>query len=172
MNPGSQVAIDGKATTMASSATSATLKGSTPRNTVPIVRWRSRLFTTKMFIPTGGLIKPICTTITMMMPNQTGSKPSAVTTGKKSGTVRRSNERAPGADSRALGRGEDTGIDPADHDEEQQDHRPYAPDRFEAQRPGAALARRAGPRIAPGHPRDGEAQEQRRHDARKNSGSE
>src|SRR6058998_3905520 len=82
MNPGSQVAIDGKPTTIASSATSATLKGSTPRNTVPIARWRSRLFTTKMFIPTGGLIKPIWTTITTMIPNQIGSNPSAVMTGK------------------------------------------------------------------------------------------
>src|SRR2546422_1681418 len=89
MKPGSQVARRGKATMMASSATSATLKGSTPRNTVPIVRWRSRLFTTKMFIPTGGLIKPIWTTITTMIPNQIGSNPSAVTTGKNSGTVRR-----------------------------------------------------------------------------------
>ena len=28
-----------------------------------------------MFIPTGGLMRPISTTHTMMMPNQTGSKP-------------------------------------------------------------------------------------------------
>ena len=42
-----------------------------------------------MFIPTGGLIKPIWTTITTMIPNQIGSNPSVVTTGKNSGTVRR-----------------------------------------------------------------------------------
>src|SRR2546430_11968175 len=52
MNPGSQVATEGKATTIASSPTTATLKRSTPPNTVPIGRWRSRLFTTTMFIPT------------------------------------------------------------------------------------------------------------------------
>src|SRR5258706_7475490 len=67
INPGSQVASWGKATMMASSATSATLNGITPRNTVPIVRWRSRLFTTKMFIPTGGPMRPDFTTITIMM---------------------------------------------------------------------------------------------------------
>ena len=46
------------------------------------------------------------------------------------------------------------------------------PDRLEPRRPGAALARGAGPRIAPGHPRDGEAEQPRRHDARQNAGRE
>ena len=32
-----------------------------------------RFFTTKMFIPTGGLIMPICTTITTRIPNQIAS---------------------------------------------------------------------------------------------------
>src|SRR5258708_116024 len=192
MNPGSQVAICGTATTIASSAMSATLKGSTPRNTVPIVRWRSRLFTTKMFIPTGGLMSPNCTTITVDMPDPTESKPEAVATGKKKGRLRggekvvdrnakeprpggpgargRDPERAPGAGARALGRGKNAGGDPADHDKEQQAHRPDEPHRLEPHRPGAALPRRAGLRLAPGHPHDGEAQEHRRHDARQEAG--
>ena len=38
---------------------------------------------TKMFMPTGGVIRPSSTVITMMMPNQIGSKPSAMITGKR-----------------------------------------------------------------------------------------
>jgi len=76
------------------------------------------------------------------------------------------------SDSCAFGRSEHAGVDPADHDEEQQYHRPDVPDRLEPHRPGAALARGAGQRIAPGHPRDGEAEEPRRHDARQNAGRE
>ena len=49
------------------------MNGVTPRKTVAIETCRSRFFTTKMFMPTGGLISPICTTITTMMPNQIGS---------------------------------------------------------------------------------------------------
>ena len=40
-------------------------------------------------MPTGGLIRPISTTMTMTMPNQIGSKPSPTTSGKKIGTVSR-----------------------------------------------------------------------------------
>ena len=43
---------------------------------------------TKMFMPTGGWIRPSSTVITMMTPNQIGSKPSALITGKMIGTVR------------------------------------------------------------------------------------
>ena len=49
----------------------------------------SMLLTTNMFMPTGGLIRPICTTTTMMMPNHTGSKPRCTTSGKNTGTVSR-----------------------------------------------------------------------------------
>ena len=45
------------------------------------------LDSTKMFMPTGGVIRLISITQTTRMPNQTGSKPSAVTSGKKIGTV-------------------------------------------------------------------------------------
>ena len=40
-----------------------------------------------MFMPTGGEISPTCTTNTISTPNQTGSKPSWVTTGKNTGIV-------------------------------------------------------------------------------------
>ena len=43
---------------------------------------------TKMFMPTGGWIRPSSTVITMMTPNQIGSKPSAMMTGNTIGTVR------------------------------------------------------------------------------------
>ena len=43
---------------------------------------------TNTFIPTGGWISPSSTVMTMMTPNQIGSKPSAVTAGKMIGTVR------------------------------------------------------------------------------------
>ena len=43
---------------------------------------------TNTFMPTGGWMRPSSTVMTMMMPNQIGSKPSAVTTGKTIGTVR------------------------------------------------------------------------------------
>jgi len=43
---------------------------------------------TKTFMPTGGWIRPSSTVMTMMTPNQIGSKPSAVTSGKMIGTVR------------------------------------------------------------------------------------
>ena len=46
------------------------------------------LLITNTFMPTGGWISPSSTVITMMTPNQIGSKPSAVITGKMIGTVR------------------------------------------------------------------------------------
>src|SRR5262249_45323322 len=46
------------------------------------------LFMTNTIIPTGGWISPSSTVITMMTPNQIGSKPSSLITGKMIGTVR------------------------------------------------------------------------------------
>ena len=46
------------------------------------------LFITNTFIPTGGWINPSSTVITMMTPNQIGSKPRCVMTGKIIGMVR------------------------------------------------------------------------------------
>ena len=46
------------------------------------------LFITNTFIPTGGWISPSSTVITMMTPNQIGSKPRCVMTGKIIGMVR------------------------------------------------------------------------------------
>ena len=40
-----------------------------------------------MFMPTGGLMSPISTTQTMMMPNHTGSRPRCTITGKNTGMV-------------------------------------------------------------------------------------
>ena len=43
---------------------------------------------TKTFMPTGGVMRPSSTVMTIMTPNQIGSKPSCVTTGKTMGTSR------------------------------------------------------------------------------------
>ena len=40
------------------------------------------LLITKMFMPTGGWMRPSSTVMTMMTPNQIGSKPSSLMTGK------------------------------------------------------------------------------------------
>ena len=45
------------------------------------------LRTTNMFMPTGGLIRPIITTKTRTIPNHTGSKPKLTTKGKNTGSV-------------------------------------------------------------------------------------
>src|SRR2546425_5905628 len=74
---------------MARRMTSAHMNGITPLNTVPVDTSGSRVLSTNMFIPTGGLINPISTTQTMMMPNQTGSNPSCTMTGKNTGMVSR-----------------------------------------------------------------------------------
>ena len=57
--------------------------------TVPVGTCGSSVFSTKRFIPTGGLMRPISTTTTIRMPNQIGSTPRLTTSGKKIGTVRR-----------------------------------------------------------------------------------
>src|SRR5690606_18351772 len=66
---------------------SATMKGITPRKTVPVDTDGNRVFRTKRFIPTGGLMRPISTTTTIRMPNQTGSNPSCRMTGRNTGMV-------------------------------------------------------------------------------------
>ena len=63
------------------------MNGMTPRKTVPVVTSGSSVLRTNRFMPTGGLMSPISTTQTMMMPNQTGSKPRCTTTGKNTGIV-------------------------------------------------------------------------------------
>ena len=45
-----------------------------------------RFWMTKRFRPTGGVMKPISSQTTMMMPNQTGSKPRPVMRGKRMGS--------------------------------------------------------------------------------------
>src|SRR6185436_15822257 len=86
---GSQRDSHGNATRMASRMTSAHMKGSTPLNTVPVLTSGRSVRSTNMFMPTGGLMRPISTTHTMMMPNQMGSNPSCTITGKNTGIVSR-----------------------------------------------------------------------------------
>src|SRR5216117_3130535 len=85
---GSHREIAGNATRMARRTTSAHMNGMTPLKMVPVETSGRRVLSTNMFIPTGGLISPISTTHTMMMPNQTGSNPRCTMTGKKTGMVR------------------------------------------------------------------------------------
>ena len=62
--------------------------GSTPLKMVVKLTSLTTLLITNTFMPTGGWIRPSSTVMTMITPNQIGSKPSAVTTGKMIGTVR------------------------------------------------------------------------------------
>src|SRR3954463_13367835 len=88
MRCGNQVAIAGMATRMARRMRSVTTNGSTPTKIVDMLTSLMTLLMTNTFMPTGGWIRPSSTVITMMIPNQIGSKPSAVTTGNTIGTVR------------------------------------------------------------------------------------
>ena len=58
------------------------MKGRTPLKIVVKLTSLTAVLMTKTFMPTGGWIRPSSTVMTMMIPNQTGSKPIAVTTGK------------------------------------------------------------------------------------------
>src|SRR5215831_15164616 len=88
MCDGNHRASIGKTISMTSRIRSVMMNGSTPMKMVEKLTSGITLLMTKTFIPTGGWIKPSSTVITMMTPNQIGSKPSAVTTGKMIGTVR------------------------------------------------------------------------------------
>ena len=70
-----------------SATTSATTNSHTPRKICGSDTSFSSAFSTNRFMPTGGLIRPICTTSTISTPNQTGSKPRLTTIGKNTGTV-------------------------------------------------------------------------------------
>src|ERR1700754_952057 len=85
---GSQVASSGNTTRITSRIRSVTTNGSTPTKIVDISTSLMTLLITNTFMPTGGWINPSSTVITMITPNQIGSKPSAVTTGNTIGTVR------------------------------------------------------------------------------------
>ena len=62
-------------------------KGHTPLKMVQISTSLSTVLTMKTFIPMGGVISPISTTMMITMPNQIGSTPSESTIGKNTGTV-------------------------------------------------------------------------------------
>src|SRR5207253_4524079 len=85
---GSQRAMIGKAIRITRRMMSVTTNGSTPLKMVEKLTSWITLLITNTFMPTGGWISPSSTVITMITPNQIGSKPSAVTTGKMIGTVR------------------------------------------------------------------------------------
>src|SRR5580693_7793434 len=88
MCDGSQSAKIGNAIKITSRIRSVRMNGSTPRKMVENVTSCTTLLITNTFMPTGGWISPSSTVITIMTPNQIGSKPSAVITGKMIGTVR------------------------------------------------------------------------------------
>src|SRR5580765_2144494 len=85
---GSQVASSGKAIRMTSRTRSVATNGITPRKIVENDTSLTTLLMTKTFMPTGGWIRPSSTVITIMTPNQIGSKPRCMITGKMIGTVR------------------------------------------------------------------------------------
>ena len=71
----------GKATKMPNRITSETIKGATPRNMSLSLMCGAIALMTKIFIPIGGVIKPSSTVNTAIIPNQTGSNPSATMMG-------------------------------------------------------------------------------------------
>ena len=75
--------ICGNITTNTSTVSSAMQKGNTPRNMVDKGTVFDRPRMTNTLIPIGGVIRASSTTITTTTPNQIGSKPNAVTMGKK-----------------------------------------------------------------------------------------
>src|SRR5258708_36294659 len=81
-------AMIGNAIKIASRTRSVTMNGNTPLKIVAKLTSLTTLLMTKTFIPTGGWMSPSSTVITMMTPNQIGSKPSVLMTGKMIGTVR------------------------------------------------------------------------------------
>src|SRR5882762_6520710 len=85
---GSQVASSGNAIRITRRTRSVRTKGITPLKMVAKETSFTTLLMTKTFMPTGGWMRPSSTVITMMTPNQIGSKPSCITTGKMIGTVR------------------------------------------------------------------------------------
>ena len=88
MRCGSQVASIGNAIRITSRTRSVATNGITPLKMVANDTSLTTLLITNTFMPTGGWIRPSSTVITMMTPNQIGSKPRWVTTGKMIGTVR------------------------------------------------------------------------------------
>ena len=74
---GSQVASSGKVMRITSRTRSVTTKGITPLKMVENYTSWTTLLMTKTFMPTGGWMRPSSTVMTMMTPNQIGSKPSA-----------------------------------------------------------------------------------------------
>src|SRR5712672_352059 len=88
MRCGSQVASNGNRIKITSRMRSVTTNGITPLKIVANDTSLTTLLITKTFIPTGGWMRPSSTVITMITPNQIGSKPRWVITGKMIGTVR------------------------------------------------------------------------------------
>src|SRR6202030_3706648 len=88
MCDGSHSARIGNAIRITSRIKSVTMNGSTPLNIVEKLTSCTTLLMTKTFMPTGGGMSPSTTVMTMITPNQIGSKPSCMITGKMIGMVR------------------------------------------------------------------------------------
>src|SRR5204862_2069324 len=76
MRCGNQVANSGNSIRITSRIRSVITNGSTPMKIVDMLTSLITLLMTNTFMPTGGWISPSSTVITMMIPNQIGSKPS------------------------------------------------------------------------------------------------
>src|SRR5690606_13355804 len=74
--------ISGKAISTGSVTSIATQNGSTPAKILPSGTFLATDLTINTFTPTGGEISPISSVSTTRTPNQIGSMPSAVMTGK------------------------------------------------------------------------------------------
>ena len=88
MREGSHKARIGNAIKITRRIKSVMINGMTPLKMVVKLTSLITLFITNTFIPTGGWIRPSSTVITMITPNQIGSKPRCVITGKMMGMVR------------------------------------------------------------------------------------
>src|SRR5581483_2458882 len=85
---GSQSARIGNAIKIIRRMMSVTMNGSTPLKMVAKLTSCTTLLITNTFMPTGGWISPSSTVMTMITPNQIGSKPRWAMTGKMMGIVR------------------------------------------------------------------------------------
>jgi hypothetical protein len=86
--------IAGKNTSIIKRIISIIQNGVTPLKIVPVFTSGKTVLITKIFIPTGGVIRLISVTTTTIIPNQTGSRFSPLTTGSKNrGIVSNNNEK-------------------------------------------------------------------------------
>ena len=85
---GRNITISGNNIMIVMQTTAAIKKGHTPLKIVVNGTSGTAPFMTKTFRPTGGVISPTSSTITMMTPNQSGLKFMALMIGNRMGTIR------------------------------------------------------------------------------------